>query len=218
MGYIYILNYGDYFAKLTAKKIREAGGRPRIVSFNTPYTDLKKPVGFIVSGSPNGSIRVPVRLLTKELFLNNSPIMGICIGAHLITRFFGGKYKKLKRQAENGQARLYLHRRNKLTKGVKQGEEVFMMHEDSISDPGKDFVVVASTDKCKIAATKHKKWRWYTFQFHPELSNSTGEKIFKNFVELCYRDKPDYKPKKGEVKLFLKKNGVVKAEEENNNL
>jgi GMP synthase (glutamine-hydrolysing) len=215
MGYIYILNYGDYFARLTAKKVRQAGGRPKIVSFNTPYADLKKPVGFIVSGSPNGSMRIPVRLLTKELFSTNFPIMGICVGAQLITRFFGGKYGRFKRQAENGQAELHLHRKNKLLKGIKEGDKVFMMHEDSICDPGKDFWVVASTERCKIAATQHKKWRWYTFQFHPELSNSTGEKIFKNFVELCYRDEPDFKPKKSEVKLFLEEGGRV---EEGGNL
>lgn len=211
-GYIYILNYGDYFAKLTAKKIRQAGGKPRIVSFNTPYSDLKKPVGFIVSGSPNGSIRIPVRLLTKELFSTNHPVMGICVGAHLITRYFGGRYKKLKKQSENGLVKLTLKRRNKLTKGLRKEEEVFMLHEDSIIDPGEDFEVTASTERCKIAATRHKKWRWYTFQFHPELSNSMGEKIFENFVELCYNDDPDFKPKKSEINLHLKKEGSIKGQ------
>lgn len=212
MGYIYILNYGDYFAKLTAKKIRKEGGKVRIVNFNTPYSNLKNPVGFIISGSPNGSIRIPVKLLTKELFSTNFPIMGICIGAQLITRFFGGRYKSLKRQSENGMVELCFHRRNKLIQGLKKREKVFMMHEDSIVDPGKDFNIVASTDRCKIAATKHKKWRWYTFQFHPELSNSMGEKIFKNFVNLCYYDDPEFKPQKSEIKLYLKNKSKISPE------
>jgi GMP synthase (glutamine-hydrolysing) len=211
-GYIYILNYGDYFAKLTAKKIKQAGGKPRIVTFNTPYSDLKKPVGFIVSGSPNGSIRIPVRLLTKELFSTNHPVMGICVGAHLITRYFGGRYKKLKKQAENGLVQLSLKKRNKLTKGLKKQEEVFMLHEDSIIDPGEDFEIVASTERCKIAATRHKKWRWYTFQFHPELSNFMGDKIFENFVELCYNDDPDFKPKESEIDLHLEKDGFIRGQ------
>jgi|GEM_PF-6138957 len=212
-GYIYILNYGDYFARLTAKKIKQTGGKPKIVTFNTPYSALKNPVGFIVSGSPNGSIRIPVKLLTKELFSTNYPIMGICVGAHLITRYFGGRYKKLKKQAENGMVELCLQKRNKLTKGLKKnGEQVFMMHEDSIIDPGEDFEIVASTNNCKIAATKHKKWRWYTFQFHPELSNSMGDKIFENFVELCYNDDPDFKPKKSEIALHLKNDGFIKGQ------
>jgi GMP synthase-like glutamine amidotransferase len=87
-----------------------------------------------------------------------------------------------------------------------------MLHEDSIIDPGEDFEIVASTERCKIAATRHKKWRWYTFQFHPELSNSMGDKIFENFVELCYNDDPDFKPKESEIDLHLEKDGFIKGQ------
>lgn len=209
MDYIYILNYGDYFARLTAKKIKILGGRPRIINFNTPFADLKKPAGFIVSGSPNGSIRVPVRLLTKELFSSNLPVMGICIGAHLVTRYFGGSYRRLKKRAENGMVEMTVHNRNKLMQGLKKKEMVFMMHEDSITDPGIDFKTRASTEKCPIAATSHIKWRWYTFQFHPELSGEVGEKIFKNFIDLCYHDLPKATPKQVEVNIKLQNKSYI---------
>lgn len=208
--YIYIFNFGDYFARLTAKKIKQLGGRPRIVSFNTPFSDLTESAGFILSGSPNGSIRIPIKLLTKELFATNYPIMGICVGAHLITRYFGGKYKNLKKQSENGIVMFHIDKRNKLLRGLNKNEEVVMMHQDSIIDPGEDFKIVAHTDKCQIAATSHKKWRWYTFQFHPELS-PCGNKIFENFLNLCYRDKPESKPRKEDIIFYTKKGEKVEA-------
>lgn len=207
--YIYILNFGDYFARLTAKRIKELGGRPRIVSFNTPFADLKNPAGFILSGSPNGSTRIPIKLLSEELFATNYPVMGICVGAHLITKYFGGQYKNLKRQAEYGISTLYIDKKNKLLKGLGEKEEVVMMHQDSIVNPGKGFEIAAHTDNCKIAATMNKKWRWYTFQFHPELS-PCGDIIFFNFINLCYKDPIKTKPKRSEIKIRIKFDEKIK--------
>jgi GMP synthase (glutamine-hydrolysing) len=205
--FIYILNFGDYFAKLTAKRIRKAGGYPKIISFNTPYKDIKSPAGFILSGSPNGSMRLPVRILCKELFATNFPVMGICIGAQLISRYFGGTYKNLKGRAENGTVKAKIDRRNKLFRGLNRKEDVLMMHEDSIIDPGKDFIVIAETKRCPIAATAHDKWRWYNLQFHPELSDC-GDKIFENFVTLCYKDKPEHRPGIKEMEKIKKRSLV----------
>ena len=206
--YIYIINFGDFYAQLTAKRIRALGGYPKIVSFNTPINNLKNPAGFIISGSPDGSIRIPVKLLTKEVFEANLPIMGICVGAHLITRYFGGNYKNLKRQAEYGIANLYIDKKYKIFKGLKKKEEVVMMHQDSISKLGKDFIKTAHTDRCRIAAVNHKKYRWYGMQFHPELS-PCGDIIFYNFINLCYKDLPKIQPKRNEIKSFIKKNEKI---------
>lgn len=204
--YIYILNFGDYFARLTARRINKLGGRSKIVSFNTPYSEFKNPAGFILSGSPYGSIRIPVKILNKDLFSSGLPVMGICLGAHLMTRHFGGFYKRLRRRFENGIFDLYLDKRGKLFNGLRKVEEVVMMHEDSIVFPGDGFEIVAHTDLCPIAATWHKKYPWYNFQFHPEMSE-IGETIFGNFVKLCYEEKTVFKFNKKEeinVRLFKK--------------
>lgn len=191
--YIYILNFGDYFAKTTARHIKRCGGKPRIVTFNTPYEDLKEPAGFILSGAPNGSMRLPVRILCKELFATNLPVIGVCVGAQLMARYFGGNYKCLKNRAENGIFSAYLNRRSKILKGLEKQENVVMMHNDSIVNPGENFIVIGKTDRCPVAVTMHRKWRWYMFQFHPELS-PCGNKIFENFVNLCHKDIPKEKP------------------------
>lgn len=206
--YVYILNFGNYFSRLTAKQIKNIGGYPRIVTFNTPYSDLKNPAGFIISGAPNGSIRIPVKLLSKDLFASNCPVLGVCVGAHLVTRYFGGEYKYLKRQAESGMVTLRPDRRNKILCGLKKYEEVVMMHDDSIVSPGEGFIVTAHTDRCMIAATAHKRWRWYTVQFHPELSDC-GRIIFKNFLNLCYYDQSADKPEKRNIRLYVgEKKGI----------
>jgi GMP synthase (glutamine-hydrolysing) len=205
---IYILNFGDYFARLTARRVKKLGGKSKIVSFNTPYSEFKNPAGFILSGSPYGSIRIPVKILNKDLFSSGLPVMGICLGAHLMTRHFGGFYKRLRRRFENGIYDLYLDKRGKLFNGLKRVEKVVMMHEDSIVFPGDDFKIVAHTDLCPIAATWHKKYPWYNFQFHPEMSE-IGETIFGNFVKLCYEEKTVFEFNKKEevnVRPFKKEN------------
>jgi GMP synthase (glutamine-hydrolysing) len=205
--YIYILNFGDYFARLTARRIRRLGGKPKIVSFNTPYSEFKNPAGFILSGSPYGSIRIPIKILNKDLFSSGLPVMGICLGAHLMTRHFGGFYKRLRRRFENGIFDLYLDKRGRLFNGLKKKEKVIMMHEDSIVFPGEGFEISAHTELCPIAATWHKKYPWYNFQFHPEMSE-IGETIFKNFVKLCYKEEMIFNFNKKEainVRLLNKK-------------
>lgn len=209
--FIYILNFGDYYARLTARKVRLLGGKPRIVTFNTPFSSLKDPAGFILSGSPYNSIRIPIKLLNREMFASGLPVMGICVGAQLIARYFGGGYKALRRCSENGIVDMYLVRRGRIFRGMKKYNQVLMLHNDSIISLSEDFVTTAYTQRCPIAAARHKKKHWYLLQFHPELS-PCGDTILKNFLNFCYDFSFEF-PEKMRVALPKKKKIMSQKEE-----
>src|SRR4026209_944342 len=63
-----------------------------------------------------------------------------------------------------------------------------MSHGDQVQAvQGGDFVPLASTDTCPVAAMKHKSQPIFGVQFHPEVSHTPeGGKIFRNFLyDVC---------------------------------
>jgi GMP synthase (glutamine-hydrolysing) len=58
-----------------------------------------------------------------------------------------------------------------------------MSHGDQVSQVADDFVPLARTDTCPIAAVKHKRLPMYGLQFHPEVTHTPrGAKILANFL------------------------------------
>lgn len=187
---IYIINLGDYFSRLTARKIRSLTTevRPKIVNFNTPIKEMRYAAGFIFSGSPYDSDRVPKKIINPQIFITGLPVMGICLGAQLMALFFHGKIGNYKKMEEYGIVDLHIMKNGKLFRGAGRREKVLMIHRDSIINPGENFVVTARTDRCPIAAIRHKNNPFFGLQFHPELS-PCGGRIFANFISLTPNNK-----------------------------
>ena len=62
--------------------------------------------------------------------------------------------------------------------------DVWMSHGDQVSQISDDFVSLAATDTCPIAAIKHRKLPIYGLQFHPEVTHTPqGDKILGNFLK-----------------------------------
>ena len=62
-----------------------------------------------------------------------------------------------------------------------------MSHGDLVKDPGEDFVALARTGTCPVAAVRHRKLPVYGIQFHPEVTHTpNGHLLLKNFlVDIC---------------------------------
>jgi GMP synthase (glutamine-hydrolysing) len=62
-----------------------------------------------------------------------------------------------------------------------------MSHGDQVDHNTQDFIPLASTETCPMAAAKHKTLPVYGLQFHPEVSHTPqGTAILKNFLhEIC---------------------------------
>ncbi len=64
-----------------------------------------------------------------------------------------------------------------------------MSHGDQLQDAGGDFLPLATTATCPIAAVRHRELPIYGLQFHPEVSHTPyGSLILGNFLDRICRN------------------------------
>jgi GMP synthase (glutamine-hydrolysing) len=187
---IIILDFGSQYTQLIARAVREANVYCEIVPFNKPVEYTPELKGIILSGSPfsvneEAAPEVNVSKMSKHL-----PVLGVCYGAQLTAKQFGGKVEKSSKR-EYGRAVLHLQREEDgLFKNLIHASQVWMSHSDSITRLPENFELLATTNSIPVAAfkstdTDHKPL--YGIQFHPEVYHSIeGKKILQNFlINVC---------------------------------
>ncbi len=186
---ILILDFGSQYTQLIARAVREANVYCEIIPYHKEFTYEPGLKGIILSGSPfsvndEKAPHVPV----KE-FITHLPVLGICYGAQLTAKQFGGRVEKSNKR-EYGRAALQIAKEDSLLKDVAKESQAWMSHGDSILELPANFEVLATTDSIPIAAFKQKEAEahpLYGLQFHPEVYHSTeGKKMLHNFlVNIC---------------------------------
>ena len=72
--------------------------------------------------------------------------------------------------------------------GVPSETQVWMSHGDQVCRVSDDFVPLAETGTCPIAAVKHRRLPIYGLQFHPEVTHTPcGPMILSNFLRTVCR-------------------------------
>ena len=67
--------------------------------------------------------------------------------------------------------------------GLPEQIQVWMSHGDQVSQVCADFVPLAATSTCPVAAVKHVRLPLYGLQFHPEVTHTPlGTQILANFL------------------------------------
>ncbi len=181
---ILILDFGSQYTQLIARKVRELGVYCEIYPYNTSIQKIKtfNPKGIILSGGPRSVTEADAPVCGREIFDLEIPVLGICYGLQLITKFFGGEIdKSLKR--EYGKAHIFLDDAGELFKGLKDGDVIWMSHQDRIFCLPEGFEVMAHSDNSPYAAIKKSDNRIYGVQFHPEVHHTRkGKRILRNFL------------------------------------
>ncbi len=187
---ILILDFGGQYTQLIARAVREANVYCEIIPYLKPFTIDASLKGIILSGSPFSVNDQNAPLAEVPVFAQDVPVLGICYGAQLTAKLYGGQVDKSNKR-EYGRARLHIQHPDALLKEVTDGSQVWMSHSDSISQLPVNFEVLATTESIPIAAFKlktHDTRPVYGLQFHPEVYHSTqGKQILKNFlVNVCH--------------------------------
>jgi GMP synthase (glutamine-hydrolysing) len=187
---IIILDFGSQYTQLIARAVREANVYCEIQPFNKKIELNDGVKGIILSGSPFSVNDVNAPEVGVNDFIHNVPVLGICYGAQLTARQFGGRVEKSNKR-EYGRAILQVEKDDVLLNEVAKESHVWMSHADSILELPSNFEVLATTDSIPIAAFRMTQNNGnkplYGLQFHPEVYHSAeGKKILKNFlVETC---------------------------------
>lgn len=138
--------------------------------------------------------------IVKECANKNKPLLGICLGLHLLFEsseespgekglgIFKGSVVKIP-DSENlkiphmGWNNITVTKDNRILKDLGSEPYVYFVHSYYINSLDKD-IVSAYTEYGQRLDIAIEKENIFAVQFHPEKSGDTGMKILKNFVDL----------------------------------
>ena len=188
---ILILDFGSQYTQLIARAVREANVYCEIIPFYKPFEFEPGLKGIILSGSPFSVNEEKAPDVDVQSFITRVPVLGVCYGAQLTAKRFGGIVAKSNKR-EYGRAILQCKKEDVLLKDVSPQSQVWMSHSDTIKQLPTGFELLADTESIPVAAFKKSvkgtpDFPLYGVQFHPEVYHSKeGKKILGNFlVNIC---------------------------------
>jgi GMP synthase (glutamine-hydrolysing) len=197
---ILILDFGSQYTQLIARAVREANVYCEILPFSASISFEPGLKGIILSGSPFSVNDEKAPDVNVQEFIRKVPVLGICYGAQLTAKRFGGRVEKSSKR-EYGRALLHKQKEDILLHNITERSQVWMSHADTILELPKGFELLATTETIPIAAFKKSangtpdsrltthdfEFPLYGLQFHPEVYHSIeGKKIIHNFlVDIC---------------------------------
>jgi GMP synthase (glutamine-hydrolysing) len=185
---VLILDFGSQFGQLIARRVRELNVFCQVVRHDISADRVKElnPKGLIFSGGPASVYEANAPKCDPKIFDLGIPVLGICYGMQIACQALGGHVAPATAR-EYGRATLTVTDPNTLFRGYPTESVVWMSHGDQVQTITGDFVPLASTDTCPVAAVKHKSRPVFGIQFHPEVSHTPhGGQILANFLrDVC---------------------------------
>ncbi|MDX1686364.1 MAG: glutamine-hydrolyzing GMP synthase [Candidatus Promineifilaceae bacterium] len=191
---IVVLDYGSQYARLIARRVREANVYCEIFSWRTDPQEVMAldPRGFILSGGPNSVYDRHAPTLPGYVLESGRPVLGICYGMQLLAHALGGRVAGSQKR-EYGPALLQVDEpQNPLFNGWQKTadsarglnpRQVWMSHGDKVEALPPGFQPLAHTRNSPYAAAADPDRAYYAVQFHPEVAHTTqGSRLLQNFV------------------------------------
>lgn len=199
---ILILDFGSQYTQLIARAVREANVYCEIIPYHKEFSIDASLKGIILSGSPFSVNEANAPSVNIHAFIKQVPVLGVCYGAQLTAKEFGGIVSKSNKR-EYGRAKLSINKEDIIFDNISSASQVWMSHSDSITQMPEGFELLATTESIPVAAFKKPTadrqqstdFPLYGLQFHPEVYHSTeGKKIIKNFLVKICGCKQDFTP------------------------
>ncbi len=181
---VLILDFGSQYAQLIARRVREQHVYCEIVRHDITAARMRElaPVGIILSGGPASVYEKGAPKCDPQIFHLGIPVLGICYGLHLACEALGGRINGVPTR-EFGRASVRVNSQDDLFAGLPADIEVWMSHGDQVSDLSADFVPLANTGTCPVAAMRHATLPVWGLQFHPEVTHTPlGATVLGNFL------------------------------------
>ncbi|MBL8798280.1 MAG: glutamine-hydrolyzing GMP synthase [Planctomycetia bacterium] len=185
---VLIFDFGSQYSQLIARRVREQNVFCQIVRHDLPAKRIAelKPRGLILSGGPASVYEEKAPRCDPAILDLGVPILGICYGMQLGCHLLGSPVKSSPTR-EYGRAQVHISQEDGLFFGVPKETTVWMSHGDQVHQLNGDFVPLAATGTCPVAAVKHRNRPFFGLQFHPEVSHTPhGAQILRNFLyDVC---------------------------------
>jgi GMP synthase (glutamine-hydrolysing) len=182
---VLIVDFGAQYGQLIARRVREQHVFCQIVRHTITAERVAelKPRGLILSGGPASVYEPGAPQCDPKLFDLGIPVLGICYGMQLACQTLGSKVQPASSSREFGRAQCHIREADGLFDGVPEDTVVWMSHGDQVAAVNGDFVSLATTATCPVAAVRHRHRPVFGLQFHPEVSHTPhGSRILHNFL------------------------------------
>ncbi|WP_210365140.1 aminodeoxychorismate/anthranilate synthase component II [Bacillus sp. REN3] len=150
------------------------------------------PEGIVLSPGPGRPENAGICVDLIRTFSKTIPILGICLGHQAIGYAFGASIVRAK-QILHGKQSTISCLPDSIFGSLPEKIEVMRYHSLVIDRKtlGPGFEILAETmDDREIMALKHKEYRLFGLQFHPEsIGTKDGKQILKNFLDEIRKEK-----------------------------
>ena len=185
---ILVVDFGAQYARLIARRVREAHVYSEIVSPTISVAEIKAraPKGIIFSGGPKSVYESPAPSIDAGVYELGIPILGLCYGAQLMALQLGGTVSRTG-QGEYGRTELTQTGASPLCPDWPATSSVWMSHGDAITAVPDGFVATATSAGAPVAAMHDPERRLFGLQFHPEVVHTDrGSEVFDHFlIDVC---------------------------------
>ena len=192
---ILVLDFGSQFVQLIARRAREARAFAMVVRHDLPVARIKElnPRGLILSGGP-ASVYAPGAPHPDPLIFDlGIPILGLCYGMQLAIEALGGEVLPGETREYGRTECRVLDHTDPIFNCVPAASTVWMSHGDQVEVVGDQFLSLAETTTCPIAAVRHRDRPIYGLQFHPEVAHTEyGQRLIGNFLEFVCQSPGDW--------------------------
>jgi GMP synthase (glutamine-hydrolysing) len=179
---IYVVNNYGQFNHLIHRALRDTGIGVEMISNTTQPEKVRNGCrGLILGGGPtmDRAGRCPEYL---DLGL---PVLGICLGLHIIATARGGRVTK-GASGGYGDVSVEILDNDVILAGYPQNIHVWASHADEVSTVPPGFDILAKSTICNTEAMKSRSEPLFGIQWHPEVSHTVnGRQVFLNFDGLC---------------------------------
>jgi len=202
---VLVFNFGGQYAHLIARKVRELGVKSELVAPDITAGQVKKlnPQAIIFSGSPYSVYDKNAPHPDTEIYGLEIPILGICYGHQLLAYQLKGKVSPGKSK-QFGKEKLFVSK-SPLFASLSKEEQVWFSHGDHVESLPLGFKAIASTALSQIAAMENLEKKYFSVQFHPEVTHTKkGMRVLSNFLFDIAKAKRDWNLKNIKVGIVKK--------------
>jgi GMP synthase (glutamine-hydrolysing) len=184
---IFVINNFGQFNHLIHRALRDMDIDAVLVPNTTPPHEVSEGCrGIILGGGP--SIE---RAGNSSQYLDlQLPVLGICLGLHIIATKFGGVVHQGLRGGY-GPIEVEIREHDDILKGYPDRINVWSSHADEVLKIPDGFTCLAYSDICNAEAMALLEKHIYGLQWHPEVSHTfEGKRVFENFnritIDCCH--------------------------------
>ncbi len=199
--YIAIIDYKMGNIKSVENSFKKAGARIEVTSDPEKIRNASAVILPGVGAYRDAFNNLDEMGLIKPIYesIGKKPFLGICIGMQLLFEYsledgknrglgvfkgFVGRIPPGVKIPHIGWNQIEIKKESRLLKGIKQGENFYFVHSYHVIPEDKSIISTVTDYGTSIVASIEQD-NIFGFQFHPEKSSTSGQRLIRNFIDLA---------------------------------